>query len=88
MHFSEERSSMIRPRLVLATFGLLTFGAATGAYAADLASVLLAQSASIQRGPGLYLNLFKFVPVVLIYLLWAWTTYWVDDPVATPAPLP
>ena len=23
------------------------------------------------RGPGLYLNLFKFVPVVLIYLLWA-----------------
>ena len=30
------------------------------------------------RGPGLYLNLFKFVPVVLIYLLWAWTTDWVE----------
>ncbi len=27
----------------------------------------------------MYLNLFKFVPVVAIYLLWAWTTYWVDD---------
>ena len=30
------------------------------------------------RGPGMYLNLFKFVPVVLIYLLWAWTTNWVE----------
>ena len=30
------------------------------------------------RGPGMYLNLFKFVPVVLIYLLWAWTTDWVE----------
>ena len=29
-------------------------------------------------GTGLYLNLFKFVPVVLIYLLWAWTTDWVE----------
>ena len=26
----------------------------------------------------MYLNLFKFVPVVLIYLLWAWTTDWVE----------
>ena len=32
------------------------------------------------RGPGFYLNLFKFVPVVvLIYLIWAWTTAWVDS---------
>ncbi len=31
------------------------------------------------RGPGFYLNLFKFVPVLLIYLMWAWTTGWVDD---------
>jgi general secretion pathway protein E len=30
------------------------------------------------RGPGLYLNLFKFVPVVLIYLMWARTTDWVE----------
>ena len=30
------------------------------------------------RGPGMYLNLFKFIPVVLIYLLWAWTTDWVE----------
>ena len=26
----------------------------------------------------MYLNLFKFIPVVLIYLLWAWTTDWVE----------
>ena len=26
----------------------------------------------------MYLNLFKFVPVVVIYLLWAWTTDWVE----------
>ena len=30
------------------------------------------------RGPGFYLNLFKFIPVVLVYLLWAWTTDWVE----------
>jgi general secretion pathway protein E len=70
---------MIRPRLVLATFTLLTLGAAAGVGAAELSSLLLAQSANMQRGPGLYLNLFKFLPVVAIYLLWAWTTYWVDD---------
>jgi type II secretory ATPase GspE/PulE/Tfp pilus assembly ATPase PilB-like protein len=71
---------MIRPRLVvLATFAFLTLGAAAGADAADFAGGLLAQSSSVVRGPGLYLNLFKFVPVVLIYLLWAWTTHWVDD---------
>ena len=26
----------------------------------------------------MYLNLFKFVPVLLIYLLWVWTTDWVE----------
>ena len=31
------------------------------------------------RGPGFYLNLFKLVPVLLIYLLWVWTTAWVDS---------
>ncbi|MHC5541021.1 GspE/PulE family protein, partial [Singulisphaera rosea] len=50
-----------------------------GAEAAELAGVLLAQSSAIQRGPGLYLNLFKFVPVLLLYLLWVWTSQWVDD---------
>ena len=30
------------------------------------------------RGPGMYLNLLKFVPVLLIYLLWVWTTDWVE----------
>jgi len=70
---------MTRPRLALATFALLTLGAAVGADAAELPGLLLAQSAAVERGPGLYLNLFKFIPVVLIYLMWTWTTYWVDD---------
>ncbi len=70
---------MIRPRLALATFLLAILGLAAGADAADLAGVLLAQSPTVPRGPGLYLNLFKLVPVLAIYLLWAWTTYWVDD---------
>ena len=65
---------MIRPRLALATFLLATLGLAAGADAADLAGILLAQSPTVPRGPGLYLNLFKFVPVLVIYLLWAWTT--------------
>jgi type II secretory ATPase GspE/PulE/Tfp pilus assembly ATPase PilB-like protein len=72
---------MIRPRLALATFAILTLGAAAGADAAEIPGLLLAQSAKIAayRGPGMYLNLLKFVPVVIVYLMWAWTTYWVDD---------
>ena len=27
----------------------------------------------------MYLNLFKFLPVVGVFLLWAWTTHWVND---------
>ena len=69
---------MIRPRLALATAALVTFGLAGGAQAADLLGVLVAQSAAMQRGPGFYLNLFKFVPVLAVFLLWAWTTAWVD----------
>ncbi|MBX6312034.1 MAG: type II/IV secretion system protein [Isosphaeraceae bacterium] len=72
---------MFRSRLTLATFALLAFGCAAGAEAADWGGVLLAQSAQIaqDRGPGFYLNLLKFLPVLLVYLLWTWTTYWVDD---------
>jgi type II secretory ATPase GspE/PulE/Tfp pilus assembly ATPase PilB-like protein len=70
---------MNRPRLLLATFAMLTLGAAAGADAAEFLGVLFAQAPGIQRGPGLYLNLFKFAPVLIIFLLWAWTTYWVDD---------
>ena len=44
----------------------------------SLSRLVLAQIPHMTRGPGLYLNLFKFVPVVLIYLLWAWTTDWVE----------
>ena len=74
---------MIRPRLcsrlALAGFALLFLGVTAGADAATLGDGLFAQSASLIRGPGMYLNLFKFVPVVLLYLLWTYTTYWVDD---------
>jgi general secretion pathway protein E len=76
---------MIRPRSALAapaTFALLTLGVASGAFADGLGNLaLIAQSSDLggMRGYGFYLNLFKFVPVVLIYLMWAWTTGWVDD---------
>jgi general secretion pathway protein E len=70
---------MIRPRLALATFALMTLGATAGAHAADLVGVLLAQAPNMTRGPGMYLNLYKFLPVLAIFLLWAWTSYWVDD---------
>lgn len=72
---------MIRPRLVLAMIALALVGLVNGAEAAELPGLLLAQSAAINtlRGPGLYLNLFKFVPVVLIYLAWVKTVDWVDD---------
>ena len=43
-----------------------------------LLSPILAQMPNMSRGPGFYLNLFKFIPVVLIYLLWTWTTDWVE----------
>ncbi|MDG3005309.1 GspE/PulE family protein [Paludisphaera mucosa] len=75
---------MIRPSLVLATFLIGTLGVATGADAAEAFTGLLAQAAAaetvvaVPRGPGFYLNLYKFVPVVLIYLLWTWTTDWVE----------
>jgi general secretion pathway protein E len=70
---------MNRPRPILAAFALLTLGAAAGADAAEFIGVLLAQSPGIQRGPGFYLNLYKFAPILAVFLLWAWTTYWVDD---------
>ena len=71
---------MSRPSLVLATFLVGTLGVATGAEAADALALLAqaAESAGAPRGPGFYLNLYKFVPVVLIYLLWTWTTDWVE----------
>jgi general secretion pathway protein E len=69
---------MIRPRVVLALSALLILAASAGADAAEIGGLLFAQSASIVRGPGLYLNLFKFAPVLALYLMWTWTTYWVD----------
>ncbi len=48
------------------------------AHAADGGLWLLAQSASVPRGPGFYLDLLKFIPVVLIYLFWVKTTHWVE----------
>jgi type II secretory ATPase GspE/PulE/Tfp pilus assembly ATPase PilB-like protein len=72
---------MLRSRLALATFALATFGLAAGVDAADLSGLMLAQSHAIDpfRGTGMYFNLFKFVPVALVYLMWVWTTAWVDE---------
>ncbi|HEX8200149.1 MAG TPA: GspE/PulE family protein, partial [Isosphaeraceae bacterium] len=70
---------MIRPRLALATFALVALGLAIGADAAEAAPALFAQAADVPRGPGLYLNLFKFLPVLALYVLWVWSTHWVDD---------
>ena len=58
-----------RPRIAAAiAFALVAFVAGAGAEAAELAldpaGLLLAQSASVIRGPGMYLNLFKFLPVL------------------------
>ena len=69
---------MFRSRLTLMTLALVAFGLTSIADAGEWGGFLLAQSASLNRGSGLYLNLFKFVPVLLIYFLWAWTTNWVD----------
>jgi general secretion pathway protein E len=70
---------MIRPRPALATFALMALGLPAGASAAEPAIALLAQAAGVPRGPGLYLNLFKLIPVLAVYLLWVRTTSWVDD---------
>ena len=69
---------MIRPRLVLATFALLTLGVAAGPTPPSSPASCRSDRSTCHAGPGFYLNLFKFVPVVLIYLLWAWTTDWVE----------
>ncbi len=34
--------------------------------------------AAITRGPGNYINYFKFLPVLGVYLLWVYTTHWVE----------
>jgi general secretion pathway protein E len=73
---------MFRPRPILTTVALVLFGLTAGAEAADVdlgSFWLLAQSTAIVRGPGFYLSLFKFIPILLMFLLWAWTTYWIDD---------
>jgi general secretion pathway protein E len=69
---------MYRLSVALGTFFLIIFGAAIAAEAAELIPIVLAQVPNMSRGPGMYLNLFKFIPVVLIYILWVWTTDWVE----------
>ena len=69
---------MFRLSLAFFAFFVLVFGAAGQVSAAEPLPIVLAQIHNMTRGSGLYLNLFKFVPVVLIYILWAWTTDWVE----------
>jgi type II secretory ATPase GspE/PulE/Tfp pilus assembly ATPase PilB-like protein len=68
---------MSRVFLTLAIL-VASLGVVAGADAADVFSPVLAQAPSISRGQGFYLNLFKFIPVLVIYLLWTWTTDWVE----------
>ena len=73
---------MTRPRLApAASLALGLVGLLALAAPADAADVffLLAQSKDLPRGHGNYLHLLKFIPVLLIYLLWVKTTDWVDD---------
>jgi type II secretory ATPase GspE/PulE/Tfp pilus assembly ATPase PilB-like protein len=69
---------MYRLSVALGTFVLVTFGFTVATQAADLLPLVLAQVPHMSRGPGMYLNLFKFIPVLIIYILWAWTTDWVE----------
>jgi len=69
---------MFRPFLALLTFFVLTLGVAAVSDAAEMLPGILAQLPNMQRGPGMYLNLLKFIPVLIVYLLWAWTTDWVE----------
>jgi general secretion pathway protein E len=61
-------------------FFVLTVVLATASQAAEPSAdfLILAQVPHMTRGPGMYLNLLKFIPVVIIYLLWVWTTNWVE----------
>jgi general secretion pathway protein E len=71
---------MFRPRPLM-MFAVLTALLATGAPAlaggVELGGLLLAQSKTVARGPGFYLNLFTFIPALIIYVLWVYTTHWV-----------
>jgi type II secretory ATPase GspE/PulE/Tfp pilus assembly ATPase PilB-like protein len=71
---------MIRPLLVLATFLVVTLAVVAGIDAAESLPRVIAQAPNVSnaRDPGFYLNLFKFIPVLVIYLLWTWTTDWVE----------
>lgn len=69
---------MTRPSARLALLALLGLCFPAIAQAAGPEAWLFAQSASVPRGPGLYLDLIKFIPVVLLYLLWVKTTHWVE----------
>jgi type II secretory ATPase GspE/PulE/Tfp pilus assembly ATPase PilB-like protein len=69
---------MFRPFLAVSTFLALSLGAAAAPCAAEALPGILAQLPNMQRGPGMYLNLFKFIPVLVVYLLWAWTTDWIE----------
>jgi type II secretory ATPase GspE/PulE/Tfp pilus assembly ATPase PilB-like protein len=66
-------------RLSLVVLGLLcVLCSPAWAGAADGLLLPLAQSAAIVRGPGLYLNLIKFIPVLLLFVLWVSTTHWIE----------
>ena len=70
---------MRRPGIIAALALLAFLGLSAGARADDFGLLLWAQSPSVPRGSGFYLNLFKLAPVMVVFLLWVWTTGWIDD---------
>ena len=65
---------------IIASLALLAFvGPSAGARADEFGLFLWAQSPNVPRGSGFYLNLFKLAPVLVVFLLWVWTTGWIDD---------
>jgi type II secretory ATPase GspE/PulE/Tfp pilus assembly ATPase PilB-like protein len=70
--------SRVRVAAALAA-AVALLGAVPAADAAEWGILpLWAQSAALARGPGMYLNLLKFLPVLALYLMWAWSSDWVD----------
>ena len=71
---------MYRLFLAFLAFFVLTLVEGTAALAAEpsVGFGILAQVPHMTRDSGMYLNLLKFIPVVIVYLLWVWTTNWVE----------
>lgn len=69
---------MIRPRLVCTCLVMMGHTLVEPARAVEPLWSLWAQSSSLERGPGFYLNPWLLLPVLGIFLMWVATTHWVE----------